>query len=565
MAVPPAVILGLLVIDVNRSALLQEVQQINLTVASRLRDSLSRQLDGHVLILDHAERILDLDTTTPETQRALLLALVADARVPYLAFYDSTRKLDSVVRLRSEGEQGAISFFELTESIAAEAREHGFAVGAPRFNDGLVDAGVFVPWVRQDEFLGYVGTRFDVSSLNATAQDLLTHHLGPDGQVEIVDGLGRYLVSTEAGRVGQTAAAASPFGGLIGKQLRTGIVAVQTGRSMSFTGVDDQQRLGSIITAPELKWIVGASRKEATALASIHTVKRRTLALSMAAALAAGLVGLLAARRVTEPLARLTRAVRRSAREGFAAPVCEGGSTEVTALAGTFNVALEELERHKRALSRKTQMQVRLARFLTPSALRELLTQELRAQAARPAEPVTVLYADLSTATEVTQDRDPEEMVQVLAQFYARSCEAVERAGGVVDSYSGDAVVGVFRDPSVDKATNNGLSAAREVLREAQELRATHPGRADFIGQAVVALASGETYVLEDPAAYGGVTVSGDLVERAAALMSGGKPGRIMLDELSHAQLRLPQGSALPTATGQYELNPESLPPEVDP
>jgi predicted ATPase/class 3 adenylate cyclase len=60
---------------------------------------------------------------------------------------------------------------------------------------------------------------------------------------------------------------------------------------------------------------------------------------------------------------------------------------------------------------------------------------------------VTVLFADLEASTELASRLDPEDLRSVLRPYFAAMMEEIERHGGTVEKFIGDAVVGVFGAP----------------------------------------------------------------------------------------------------------------------
>ena len=60
---------------------------------------------------------------------------------------------------------------------------------------------------------------------------------------------------------------------------------------------------------------------------------------------------------------------------------------------------------------------------------------------------MTVLFADLEASTELASRLDPEDLRAVLRPFFAAMIEEIERHGGTVEKFIGDAVVGVFGAP----------------------------------------------------------------------------------------------------------------------
>ena len=61
---------------------------------------------------------------------------------------------------------------------------------------------------------------------------------------------------------------------------------------------------------------------------------------------------------------------------------------------------------------------------------------------------VTVLFADLVGSTEYAGDRDPERVRARLEAFYHAMREEIERTGGTVEKFAGDAVMAVFGAPA---------------------------------------------------------------------------------------------------------------------
>jgi class 3 adenylate cyclase len=60
---------------------------------------------------------------------------------------------------------------------------------------------------------------------------------------------------------------------------------------------------------------------------------------------------------------------------------------------------------------------------------------------------VSVLFADLVGFTSRAESLNPEDVRSVLAPYHARLRDEIERFGGTVEKFIGDAVVGVFGAP----------------------------------------------------------------------------------------------------------------------
>jgi class 3 adenylate cyclase len=60
----------------------------------------------------------------------------------------------------------------------------------------------------------------------------------------------------------------------------------------------------------------------------------------------------------------------------------------------------------------------------------------------------TVVFADLVGSTELGGSQNPERTRALLARFYDAMTEEIERAGGTVEKFAGDAVMAVFGAPA---------------------------------------------------------------------------------------------------------------------
>ncbi len=78
---------------------------------------------------------------------------------------------------------------------------------------------------------------------------------------------------------------------------------------------------------------------------------------------------------------------------------------------------------------------------------------------------VTVLFCDVAGSTELGETLDPEALRALLARYFERMKSIVERHGGTVEKFIGDAVMAVFGVPVVHE------DDALRALRAATEMR----------------------------------------------------------------------------------------------
>jgi adenylate cyclase len=142
---------------------------------------------------------------------------------------------------------------------------------------------------------------------------------------------------------------------------------------------------------------------------------------------------------------------------------------------------------------------------------------------------ITVVFADLSSFTELTHELGPEKTHEVVDAFLRMATNVLVRHGGFIDKYVGDAVMALVNVPiRQDDHARRAVAAASELGPELRSL-----GRQFSLPlEASVGIATGWARVgrlgSEDSKDY---TAIGDVVNLAARLQSKAKAGEILISE----------------------------------
>jgi class 3 adenylate cyclase len=144
----------------------------------------------------------------------------------------------------------------------------------------------------------------------------------------------------------------------------------------------------------------------------------------------------------------------------------------------------------------------------------------------RPTEErklATVLFADLVGSTAIADSQDPERTRALLDRFYAAMTEEIERAGGTIEKFVGDAVMAAFGAPgALEDHAERTLHAALAMQRRLGQL---------FEGQLELRIGVNTGEVFVGAARAGSSFVSGDAVNVAARLEQAAAPGLILVGE----------------------------------
>ena len=139
---------------------------------------------------------------------------------------------------------------------------------------------------------------------------------------------------------------------------------------------------------------------------------------------------------------------------------------------------------------------------------------------------VTALFCDLVGSTELAEGTDPEEVDRLLRRYYGLAREAIERYGGTIEKFIGDAVAALFGFPLAhEDDPERAVRAALDIVERV---------RSDGIGlQVRVAVETGDAFVRDVAQGHG--FAAGDVMNTAARLQSAAKPMSVVVGPRARA------------------------------
>src|SRR5438874_8771257 len=130
---------------------------------------------------------------------------------------------------------------------------------------------------------------------------------------------------------------------------------------------------------------------------------------------------------------------------------------------------------------------------------------------------VTVLFCDLVGSTALGDRTDPELLHELMGSYHAELRAILERHGGTVEKFVGDAVMAVFGVPRAHE--DDALRAVRAAVEMREAIGRLGLEARTGVNTGEVVSGKGETLV------------TGDAVNVAARLEQTANPGEIMLGE----------------------------------
>ena len=167
---------------------------------------------------------------------------------------------------------------------------------------------------------------------------------------------------------------------------------------------------------------------------------------------------------------------------------------------------------------------------------------------------VSVLFADLVGFTPYTETRDSEDVRSMLTAYFDRAAGVIERFGGLVEKYIGDAIMAVWgAEAAEEDDAERAVRAALEILSEVTAL-GEELGAPEL--DARVGVLTGEATVGGGGNQSTGMIV-GDVVNTAARLQSIAHPGTVLVGETTKG---LTEASIEYAAAGQATLKGKAAP-----
>jgi class 3 adenylate cyclase/tetratricopeptide (TPR) repeat protein len=164
----------------------------------------------------------------------------------------------------------------------------------------------------------------------------------------------------------------------------------------------------------------------------------------------------------------------------------------------------------------------------------------LQAQVALPQEArktVTILFCDLVGSTAMGEHLDSESLREVMDRYFTEMKRVVERHGGIVEKYIGDAVMAVFGLPRAHE--DDALRAVRAAFEMGQSLAPMNSELDRYWGVTLanrIGVNTGEV-VVGDPSS-GQRLATGDTVNVAARLEQAASPGSVLIGEPTYLLVR---------------------------
>lgn len=253
------------------------------------------------------------------------------------------------------------------------------------------------------------------------------------------------------------------------------------------------------------------------ALRTFQRLYRVLIALTLLTLTISVIGGTLIARTVTRPVRTLVESARKIEKGDFQHQIAIAQQDEIGRLADAFNQMMRGLAAFQRYLP------LQLVRTLIAKGIESKPESRL----------ATILFTDIEDFTSLVEQLPPERTVTLLNEYFSAVTRPIEKYGGVITQFQGDAILAVFNVPTADP--DHAANAVRAALEIHQIVNArTFAG--NIIVRNRVGINTGEVVAgsvgSENRVNY---TVHGDAVNLAARLevLNKAHGTRVLISEAS--------------------------------
>jgi len=203
-----------------------------------------------------------------------------------------------------------------------------------------------------------------------------------------------------------------------------------------------------------------------------------------------------------------------------------------------------ENARHTDALARAIDALEAQRSRLGDQAVDAMIAAVVDKLAGRPAEEVErralviVLFADLVGFTTLAGSKDIEEVKEIMRAYFSKCAQAIERFGGYIEKYIGDAVMAVFgiREDSED-APAHAVRAGLQIIDSVHELATLQGGESDPNLAVRIGVNTGVVLLGQGGASGDDIKVVGDTVNTASRLQGTASPDSILIGPGTYAHV----------------------------
>jgi adenylate cyclase len=176
-------------------------------------------------------------------------------------------------------------------------------------------------------------------------------------------------------------------------------------------------------------------------------------------------------------------------------------------------------------------VRVNLARYLSPHIVERVIKKDLQVNLGGDRKVVTVLFSDIRGFTRISETLPPDQLVQLLNEYFTEMAKVIFENQGSLDKFIGDAIVAVFGSLiSIYNPARTAVQAAIQMMKRLEAANERWIGQYGFAINIGIGINTGEVFLgnIGSPERME-FTVIGDAVNIASRFSGVAHPGQILV------------------------------------
>ena len=200
--------------------------------------------------------------------------------------------------------------------------------------------------------------------------------------------------------------------------------------------------------------------KESLALEGVQAIQWRNLLITILIVTGAIAIVYFFSKTLTNPLKRLVGATAQIHEGDFHVTLKSTSRDEIGRLTSSFAHMAE-------GLAEREKIKDAFGKFVNKEIAERVLRDEIKLGGER--KEATIFFSDIRSFTSISENLQPEEVVEFLNEYMTRMIECVNKTHGVVDKFIGDAIMAVWGAPvsrgnDTENAVNGALMMRKSLL-----------------------------------------------------------------------------------------------------
>jgi adenylate cyclase len=206
---------------------------------------------------------------------------------------------------------------------------------------------------------------------------------------------------------------------------------------------------------------------------------------------------------------------------------------DINLLKTLANQGAVAIQNAKLADQMKTEEAVRtnLVRYLSPQIVDQIMKKDVQVNLGGDRKVVTVLFSDIRNFTRISESMPPDQLIQLLNEYFTEMAQIIFQNQGSLDKYIGDAIVAVFGSLiPLENPSETAVQAAIQMMKQMTMLNERWKNQYGFSMEMGIGINTGEVFLgnIGSPERME-FTVIGDTVNIASRFSGVAKGGQILV------------------------------------